>query len=260
MLKRQSLPDRILLGEPAAPRRAIVACLVHLSAAHLSGCALSSIEATAPAGPPQSRLDRIELRIAELNSQVVMLQESLPLLMCGPELRALFREIRRECSASAPEPLSTPATAPGSSENSSLCPPAQLRGALTTAQRDLNSRSIGASLLSLLRHEVVYLDDRQDMISSLRRKRLADLVGERVLSTTRFLLVTAPVRGMPDAQRRAKVVMDALIQQGIKPELFDKPWLYSLRIGVAQMRTVDRPVPTESSDVERAVYVFRVDC
>src|SRR4051812_615368 len=49
----------------------------------------------------EQTISSLQTLISTLNARVHVLEESVPLLACGPEVRALFRDIRKECSASA---------------------------------------------------------------------------------------------------------------------------------------------------------------
>jgi hypothetical protein len=201
------------------------------------------------------RDDSWKAEIAALQERVRGLEESMPLLACGPELRALFRDIRKECSASAP--AETEAAADGRARVSKLeggsCRTEQMKGAIASAERELDTKSIGQKLISLLRHEVVYLSDNL-MPSSGREKRLRTLVTERRLPSTRFLVVTAPIPSSAEAEKRAGAVVELLKSYGLperevvlegetKREVnrFDKPWIYKVMIPALQLKPADRP-------------------
>ena len=239
---------------------------------------LTSAATLAACGPPPyaSIPDDAPTKNKEFQSleeRVRVLEESMPLLACGPELRALFRDIRRECNAG------TALESEGASEGktadqpeSSTCKVEQLKGAIASAERDLETRSIGQKLISLLRHEVVYLSDR-DTISSWREKRLRLLAAERRLPSTRFLIVSAPIPSSADGERRAAVVRNRLSALGIPNResvadgdavrhvvRFDNPWIYRILVPPNMLKPADRPVPPEPRDFERAVYIFRSEC
>lgn len=232
----------------------------------LTLCASACGEA-APAVRHDPEVANLTEQVQEVRGHLANLENSLRYLACGPELRALLMQIRYECSA--PHASSTaPASAEGNMTPPSPppvtvptgCTSKYLQGAITKAERDLNTRSIGTTLMSLLRHEVIYLDERSDELSSLREQRLRDFIAETRLPVTRYLIVTSATRGAPDAERRAKVVQDLMVRRGIEADRFDKPWLYSLRTTAAQLRPVDRPGLGENRDLDRAVFVFRTDC
>lgn len=198
--------------------------------------------------------------LALLNDRVRVLEESLPLLACGPELRALIHDARQVCSQKA---------AAGSKGGSGECNEKDMKLYLLTAERDLETKSIGQKLLSVLRHEVVYpkIDGK---IAPKREVRLKSLAKEGLLPSTRFLLVA----GGPDAMQRIEAVHNRLLEYGIKDtetvteggremtvERFEKPWNVRLKVPMPQLPLVDRPIPpAEFRDLERAVFVFRTDC
>ncbi len=136
----------------------------------------------------------------------------------------------------------------------------------------MDTHSIGQKLVSLLRHEVVYVSS-DDKLTSSRERRLRLLAAERRLPSTRFLAVTAPVSTSQEAEHRARVVINRLIELGI-PEFeiikdgtserrvrrFDNPWIYRITVPPQLLKPGDRPIPPESRDPQRAVYVFRTDC
>lgn len=233
----------------------------------LSLCAVACSETATSAVRPDPEITNLTEQVSELRGHLSNLENSLRYLACGPELRALLMQIRYECSAPHAS-SSTPGSSDGKMSQPSPvpvtvptgCTSKYLQGAITKAERDLNTRSIGTTLMSLLRHEVIYLDERSDELSSLREQRLRDFLGETRLPVTRYLIVTSAAHGAPDAERRAKVVQDLMIRRGIEADRFDKPWLYSLRMAVPQLRPVDRPGLGENRDLDRAVFVFRTDC
>lgn len=210
--------------------------------------------------------------VASLTDRIRILEDSLPLLACGPEMRALFRDIRKECNAGIPgEGEGEPAKG-GRHAEVTTCKTEQLTGAITSLERDMDIRSIGPKLVQLLRHEVVYVSD-DGKLASARDKRLQLLASERRLPSTRFLAVTAPVNSTQEAEQRARAVIDRLIQLGI-PEVetivdgnterrvrrFDNPWVYRMTVPPQLLKPADRPIPPEPRDPQRAVYIFRTDC
>lgn len=201
--------------------------------------------------------------LALLGDRVRVLEESLPLLACGPELRALIRDARQLCSNKAA------AGGSAASRVSTECNEKDMKVALVTAEKDLETKSIGQKLLSVLRHEVVY--PRADgKIATKREDRLKALARERLLPSTRFLLIA----GGSDATQRMDAVRARLMDYGVKDtetvvdgdkentvQRFEKPWNLRLRVPLQQLPLVDRPVPpAEARDIERAVFVFRTDC
>jgi hypothetical protein len=226
------------------------------------------VATTTPDEPPLRSRD-----IQGLEDRVHILEDSLPLLACGPELRALFRDIRRECNGGAP--ADSEASAEGKPAaprtEAATCKVEQLKGAIASAERDLDTRSIGQKLVSLLRHEVVYLSDSLT-VSSVREKRLRLLAAERRLPSTRFLVVTAPGNSNIDAERRANAVIARLSSLGIplretltdgetrSVSRFDYPWIYRINVPQQSLKPADRPVPPEPRDPEKAVYIFRSEC
>lgn len=200
--------------------------------------------------------------VALLSERVRVLEESLPLLACGPELQALIRDARQLCSEKAPGGKPELDTGGGCNEK-------VMKVALATAERDMETRSIGQKLLSLLRHEVAYLNG-DGRLSTKREQRLQALARERLLPSTRFLVVA----GGADAAHRIDLTLDRLRAYGIKDteiiaeagdekvvRRFERPWNLKLNVPLQQMPLVDRPVPpAEPRDIERAVFVFRTDC
>lgn len=233
----------------------------------------SCLPAVAPVvNPSPQKLQELINAVAGLTDRVGVLEENLPLLACGPEMRALFRDIRKECNAGVlPDPDSEESKGARRSEVAS-CKAEQLTGAIAGAERDMDTHSIGQKLVSLLRHEVVYVSS-DDKLTSSRERRLRLLAAERRLPSTRFLAVTAPVSTSQEAEHRARVVINRLIELGI-PEFeiikdgtserrvrrFDNPWIYRITVPPQLLKPGDRPIPPESRDPQRAVYVFRTDC
>lgn len=217
-------------------------------------------------------LQLMQKNIDGLTDRVRDLEDSLPLLACGPEMRALFRDIRKECNAGVPAEGEAEENKGARRWDVASCKTEQLTGAIAGAERDMDTRSIGQKLLSLLRHEVVYVSEESKLTSS-REKRLQVLASERRLPSTRFLVVTAPVNTSQEAERRARAVIDRLIQMGI-PEFevvkdgsserrvrrFDNPWVYRIAVPSQLLKPGDRPIPPEPRDPQRAVYIFRTDC
>ena len=218
------------------------------------------------------RLAILTGHVASLTDRIRILEDSLPLLACGPEMRALFRDIRKECNAGVPGEVEGEAGKGAHRAEAGSCKAEQLTGAIAGAERDMDTRSIGQKLVSLLRHEVVYVSDDGKLTSS-RDKRLQILAEERRLPSTRFLAVTAPVNTSREAELRARAVIDRLIALGV-PEVetivdgsserrvrrFDNPWVYRITVPPQLLKPGDRPIPPEPRDPQRAVYIFRTDC
>lgn len=232
-----------------------------------SGCAP---EVSVTPDPTAQLVQSLQRAVASLGDRVHNLEESLPLLACGPEMRALFRDIRKECNASS-SAAAEGEPRRGQAREAGSCKAEQLTGAITGAERD-TTHPIGQMLISLLRHEVVYVSD-DGKLTSAREKRLAILASERRLPSTRFLAVTAPVSSAQGAEQRARAVIDRLIQLGIpesemimdgdverRVRRFDNPWVYRITMPTQLLKPVDRSVPPESRDLQRAVYIFRTDC
>ena len=198
-----------------------------------------------------------------LTDRVRVLEESLPLLACGPELRALIQDARQLCSEK-PAPQSKADASTGGECNEKV-----MKVALATAERDMETKSVGQKLLSVLRHEVAYMT-ADGRLSAKREQRLKSLARERLLPSTRFLLVA----GGPDSAHRIELMTDRLRSYGIKDtdlvteggvektvHRFERPWNLKLNIPLLQIPLVDRPVPpAEPRDLDRAVFVFRTDC
>lgn len=235
----------------------------------LAGC----MPVIAPATDNSAQvLQLLQKNIDSLTDRVRVLEDSLPLLACGPEMRALFRDIRKECNAGVPSDGDAEEGKGAHRWDAASCKTEQLTGAITGAERDMDTRSIGQKLISLLRHEVVYVSE-DGKLSSSREKRLQVLASERRLPSTRFLVVTAPVNTTQDAERRARAVIDSLVKLGV-PEFetikegsterrvrrFDNPWVYRLMVPPQLLKPGDRPIPPEPRDAQRAVYIFRTDC
>jgi len=200
---------------------------------------------------------------AALSERVRVLEDSLPLLACGPELRALLREVREKCKSKE-----VTSAAPSKSMDT-MCNEKEMKVAIAVAERELETKLIGQKLLTLLRHEVVY-PSQDGKISTQRDSRLKSLAEERRLPSTRFLVIAGGV----DATQRMDTVMERLRHHGVPErentsegdteksvERFERPWHYNLGIPLAKLKMVDRPVPpAEAPNLERAVYVFRTDC
>lgn len=240
----------------------LVAAGACLGMSHLE-CAPTQANLRLDPSAAQHEADQERSELALLSDRVRVLEESLPLLACGPELRALIRDARQLCSNKAV------AAGSAASRVSTECNESVMKVALVTAEKDLETKSIGQKLLSVLRHEVVY--PRVDgKIAAKREERLKALAHERLLPSTRFLLIA----GGADATQRMETVRARLMEYGIKDtdtviegdkenvvQRFEKPWNLKLRVPLQQLPLVDRPVPpAEARDVERAVFVFRTDC
>jgi len=241
---------------------ALVAAGVCLGMSQLECASTQAIVGPSPSTkPPEVEPDHSELAL--LGDRVRVLEESLPLLACGPELRALIRDARQLCSNKAASGASAAARV------STECNEKDMKVALVTAEKDLETKSIGQKLLSVLRHEVVY--PRADgKIATKREDRIKTLARERLLPSTRFLMIA----GGSDATQRMDAVRARLMEYGVKEtevvmdgdkentvQRFEKPWNLRLRVPLQQLPLVDRPVPpAEARDIERAVFVFRTDC
>lgn len=253
------------VGKFTAP--ALISLLLASSLAQ-SGCpaetGLATVGGWAP--PRPSSMDGLETRIR-------VLEESLPLLACGPELRALFHDIRMECSnhsaaqAAPSELIKVDKIEPGT------CQAQEIGIRVYAAERDMGltgrQRNMGTHLLSLLRHEVVYIG-ANGKISSRQEQRLRALAAERRLPSTRFVTIATGV----DVDIRTRIVTEQLqafgipksesvIDSGKRVEVsrFERPWNYRLGVSFAQMTPIDRPMgPAEPRDMDRAVFVFRTDC
>ena len=216
-------------------------------------------------------LKSMEKALEIMSGRVRVLEQSVPLLACGPEIRALVRDIRKECNEGTRVVSLEVSPDSESALSRATCKTENIQGAIASAERDMD-RSISQLLLTVFRHEVVYTSENNH-ISSMRQKRLANLAAEPRLPSTRYLVVTAPVNSLQDAEQRARTVMDLLIELGI-PESetvfegtearhlhrFDRPWFYRLNISPQMLRPTDRPIPPEPRDTQRAVYIFRTDC
>lgn len=225
---------------------------------HHTGCAHALA-----AGDRDGLAANRDTELTSLHERVKVLEACLPLLACGPELRSLIQGVRKLCS----EPSSS---TDRTSNSPAECREQDIKVALAMAERELETKSIGTKLLRLLRHEVLYPNAEGNIVASQRLQRLATLAKERLLPSTRFLVVA----GGPGAMIRIGAVQALLREYGIKDrdivmeaehpvtiERFERPW--NLRLGVtwAQLPAVDRPVPpAESRELDRAVYVFRTDC
>lgn len=258
-------PASVRIGKSIAMTLASLLCFGGVAG---SGCAYDTV------GVLTTSWSSAQLEVLEgLTTRVRVLEESLPLLACGPELRALFHDIRMECesggavqSSSAPPPK-VENIEPGS------CKAQQIDPRVYAAERDMGltgrQRNMGTYLLSLLRHEVVYVG-ANGKISSRQEQRLRALAAERRLPSTRFLIIASGA----DVDTRTKVVTEKLQAFGIPPKesvveggarsevsRFERPWNYRLGVTFTQMTPIDRPMgPAEPRDIERAVFVFRTDC
>jgi hypothetical protein len=231
----------------------------------LGGLACGPVLATQPTPlPPQASGEGgAGSDLVTLEGRIRNLEESLPLLACGPELRALIHHARQVCNNKQP------AAPKGGQASGGECNERDIKLYISMAERDLETNSIGLKLLSVLRHETVY--PRPDgKIGTKREERLKALAKESLLPSTKFLLVA----GGPDAMQRIDLVHNRLLEYGVKDhetmtegdkeisvDRFEKPWNVRLKVPLQQLRLVDRPIPpTEPRDQERAVYVFRTDC
>lgn len=189
-----------------------------------------------------------------IEARVDAIEGALTLLACGPELRTMLRDLREECRES--------------------CDESQLKVVLRDAKEKFAVRSIGEKLLTLLRHEVVYISVPTAEIASERQKRLREFIAERRLPSTRYVLITAPLPTRTAGEERALAVSRWLTNNGLsEPESLadvgasprpdhriEPPWPYKLDIKPFMLKPVDRPVPPEHPDYERAVFVLRTDC
>lgn len=204
-----------------------------------------------PPGPPGS--DGSGASDSELSLRVERLEDALSMLQCGPPLKALMHEARHMCTV-----------VPNSTEQK--CDEKRMRIALLNAEREFGERNIGDRLVTLLRHEVVYLS-KSLKISQSRAQRLLAFAKESRQPTTRYLLVS----GGDDAQAKIDVVREAFKQAlaqaevsrdrptGLSDDLFEQPWLIRLR--TTKITGADKPLtPGEPPDLERAVFLFRTDC
>ena len=202
-----------------------------------------------PPGPPGS--DGSGASDSELSIRVERLEDALSMLQCGPPLKALMHEARHMCTV-----------VPNSTEQK--CDEKRMRIALLNAEREFGERNIGDRLVTLLRHEVVYLP-KSLRISPPRAQRLLAFAKESRQSTTRYLLVS----GGDDAQAKIDAVREAFKQAlaeasrdrptGLSDDLFEQPWLIRLR--TTKITGADKPLPPgEPPDLERAVFLFRTDC
>lgn len=236
----------------AKHRKSLLArCLGGLSLLSLVGCA--ELQTT---GTSSSRIVREkEDELATLHERVRVLEEIIPLLACGPEIRALIQDVRSLCETMTD----------GSSEP--ICDEKKLKIAIIKAERDLDVR-VGKKLLSVLRHEVLYLTPNGE-IASRRKERLSALAQERRLPGTKFLIIA----GGDDGLQRARSARALLIKEGIPEkevvraddgstktvDRFETAWKLSLNVTPNELRPSDRPSALEPKDMSRAVFIFRTD-
>lgn len=222
-----------------------------LSLLSIVGCA--EIQTT---GSLSSRIAKEkEDEITMLLERVRLLEEIIPLLACGPEIRALIQEVRSLC-----ETMTDGNTEP-------ICDEKKLKIAIVRAERDLDVR-VGEKLYSVLRKEVLYLTPEGET-SSIRKERLTALAQERRLPGTKFLIIAGGVDGL----QRARYARALLIKAGIPEkelvraddgstkvvERYETAWKLSLNMTFNKLRPVDRPGWGEPRDMNRAVFIFRTD-
>ena len=195
------------------------------------------------------------------------LKKGIPFMACTPEIREFLTTIRSECPVGgttepAPPPAEGAAAAGEGSEGASKsCSSKALRGAFSRLKWELDRAPIGPAILDKIRHEIVYLSVENDVIADVRQEMLHELAAEYRSPVTRYAVITSPKYGTPDAERRGKVVVKYLLQNGVPPELIDGPWIYSLGLVDRQVKKMaDRPVQNEARDLDRAVIVLRTDC
>ena len=193
--------------------------------------------------------------IAMLIERVRVLEEIIPLLACGPEIRALIQDVRSLC-----ETMTDGYTEP-------ICDEKKLKIAIVKAERELDAK-VGKKLLQVLRHEVLYLSANGE-ISSRRRERLSALAQERRLPGTKFLIIA----GGDDGLQRARFARSLLIKEGIpakesvhaddgstkQVDRYETAWKLSLSVTPNELRPLDRPSALEPKDMNRAVFIFRID-
>lgn len=196
----------------------------------------------------RERVDDLKRTTDGSGERIAAIEQSVHMLACGPELRSLFDNIKRACSA-------------GVGDN---CSKNQLMTPLAAFRADV-SESVGPTLMTTMRHEVIYPTPKSG-ISVTRQDRLdafARDASRSQLEGTRYLLVTAPVPNDAEATRRAQLVRDELVKLGLSEPRFTSPWIYRLFDQDAHWRKfapVDQPLSTEVKDLGRAVFVFRVSC
>lgn len=182
----------------------------------------------------------------DYGNRLALVEQSVRMLACGPELRSLFSNIEAACRAT---------------QN---CSKSQLSTPMASFEDD-SREDLGQTLMTTMRHEVVY-PAYKGVFSELRKDRLDVFSKEAVksqLGGTRYLLVTAPIPNEEEARQRAVRVHDELVQQGLPKEKFENPWIYRLfkqDVQWRKFRPVDQPVQAELKDLSRAVFVFRVSC
>ena len=191
---------------------------------------------------------------SELEERVRRLEAGISLLQCGPPLKALMQSARKLC------------TNGGIDSMGKKCDEKRLKLPIENARQELGRMNVGDYLLTMLRHEVIYMTNGID-ISEQRKKRLRIFASEPRQSTTRYLIVT----GAEDGEQRAQVVQDTFSAMIRAAEVghdislpsvqvvFEKPWL--MRLPLSRVLGADRPLPPgEPNDISKAVFLIRTDC
>jgi len=225
----------------------------------LSGLLLLSSGCQATVYDRQSRDKHLpeheQIDLASLLERIRVIESILPIFVCGPELRALLSEVREACDT------------PAESSEDSICREKQLKIAVMKAGRELDV-SVGKKLLSVLRHEVLYLTPNGE-ISSRREQRLSVMAKERRLPSTKFLIIAGGEDG-PQRARHARTLLIkagipekemALGDDGVEKEVsrFEAAWNYPLDLKSSDLKNYDRPSAMEPKDMSRAVFIFRTD-
>ncbi len=192
--------------------------------------------------------------LESLNERIRVVEESLPLLACGPEVKALLQDVRALCEQPSADSLP-------------ICDEKKLKIAIVKAERELDQR-VGKKLLAVLRHEILYLTENGELASK-RAERVAVMAKERRMPSTKFLIVA----GGDDGLVRARHARALLVKHGIpekervvesdgtikEVERFETAWKLPLNVQATDLRSFDKPSALEPKDLSRAVFVFRTD-
>jgi hypothetical protein len=176
----------------------------------------------------------------------VEVTDGFSLALCTPELRQLLESVRMECGSQSANSL------PGQ------CNTTQVRGSVMKADPEHKGRFL--KFMSHLPHEVLYIGEGVKDLPSHRLLRFNGLARRAILTNTVFLVVSSPESGQGEAERRAALVEQLLLDRKVPPAKIWR-WVYTFPATKVDIeKKADLPGIGEDQQLNHGVWIFRADC